>query len=132
MTGLEVSAENVGPVTDVLRAAGVEVNPADLPSRQSETALEIADEAHFFIKAIYIEKTGNTETWAINKDGTSRQKKKILTTIVSLDSGEKLPLGFRFVSKETADNIATTIQKDLKELCMIKQIMDKKLEQDHD
>ena len=48
------------------------------------------------------------------KDGTTRQKKKILT--VKLQNGEELPLGFQHVARETGETISSTVRKKLLEL----------------
>lgn len=54
--------------------------------------------------------------FGIKKDGTIRDKKKILSSSVTLASGEELPLGFTFVAHETGEQIAATIQDQLKEI----------------
>ena len=118
LIGMEVPAEQIGPVMgEALSLAGVDFSPKDLPSRQS--ALNIADECQFLVKQMYAKKLRETGSWGINKDGTSRQKKKILTSNLSLPCGEELNLGFKIVARETAQKICETQKGDLEELELV-------------
>ena len=110
----KVSAENVAPVIkSVLDMVGVFVNEEDLPSRQ--VAVNIVAEGHFLMKLFYADAIEHSSAWGLHKDGTSRQKKKILTSTVTLNTGQQLPLGFRHVARETSDTISSTFRKDLEE-----------------
>ena len=60
-----------------------------------------------------------TGSWGINKDGTSHQKKKILTSTLSLPGGAELNLGFKIVARETAQKICETLKGDLEELELV-------------
>ena len=118
LIGREVPAEQTGPVMGkVLSLAGVDFSPKDLPSIQP--ALNIADECQFPVKQMYAKKLRETYSWGINKDGTSRQKKKILTSTLSLPGGEELNLGFKIVARETAQKICETLTGDLEELELV-------------
>ena len=79
------------------------VNLKQLPSRQ--TVLRISDEAQYLTKAFYGEKMEDSDHFGIKKDGTQRQKVKMLDNSITLPSGDVLPLGFRRVAKEDATSI---------------------------
>ena len=118
LIGMEVPAEQIGPVMgEVLSLADVDFSPNDLPSIQS--ALNIADECQFLVKQMYAKKLRETDSWGINKDGTSRQKKKILTSTLSMPGGEELNLGFKIVAREIAQKIRETLKGDLEELELV-------------
>ena len=118
LIGMEVPAEQIGPVMgEVLSLADVDFSPKDLPSIQS--ALNIADECQFLVKQMYAKKLRETDSWGINKDGTSRQKKKILTSTLSMPGGEELNLGFRILAREIAQKIRETLKGDLEELELV-------------
>ena len=93
---------------------GVFVSEEDLPSRQ--VAVNIVAEGHILMKLFYADAIEHSSAWGLHKDGTSRQKKKILTSTVTLNTGQQLPLGFRHVARETSDTISSTFRKDLEEI----------------
>ncbi|KAK7502607.1 hypothetical protein BaRGS_00006182 [Batillaria attramentaria] len=70
----------------------------------------------------YAEQLQETESWALHKDGTSRQKVKIITTVVTTASGEQLPFGFHQVAKETGERTAESVRRELAELQMVKEL----------
>ncbi|KAL8621575.1 hypothetical protein ACOMHN_026246 [Nucella lapillus] len=117
LVSLEVPTANVGEVIkEVLSAAGIKI--ATLPSRH--TVVQIADEAAFLLSKAFGEKLEEAESWGVNKDGTSRQKKKILTSTLSLANGEEIQLRFKTVARETGERISSSVQEDLEELRMVR------------
>ncbi|XP_070174277.1 uncharacterized protein [Littorina saxatilis] len=114
----EVSSSNVAPVIRaVLRhLVGVDVPLGQLPSKQ--TAVNFSDAAQFLMQVMYKEKIEESSNFGIKKDGTSRDKKKIITSSITLDSGEELPLGYNFVAKETGETIADYVKGRLNEIEM--------------
>ena len=67
------------------------------------------------MKLFYADAIEHSSAWGLHKDGTSRQKKKILTCTMTLNTGQQLPLGFCHVARETSDTISSTFRKDLEE-----------------
>ena len=102
---------------------GIFVSEEDLPSRQ--VAVSIVAEGHFLMKLFYADAIEHSSAWGLHKDGTSRQKKKILTSTVTLNTGQQLPLGCRHAARETGDTISSTVQKDLEEIEQVKNMDDK-------
>ena len=86
----------------------------NLPSRS--TTLRVADEGHYLIKLFYTHRIGQADNLGIKKDGTSRQKIKILDTSLTLDSGDVLPLGYKRTARETAQAITDNTTAELLEL----------------
>lgn len=117
LLGLEVGIEKVSPVISTVaqRLFHTELKPSDLPSRQ--TVLRIADEAHYLAKRYYATLLLEKTNFGIKKDGTSRQKVKILDTSITLPCGEVLPQGFKMVARETAEAITETTKKQISEIC---------------
>ena len=68
------------------------------------------------MKLFYADAIEHSSAWGLHKDGTSRQKKKILTSTMTLNTGQQLPLGFCHVARETSDTISSTFRKDLEEI----------------
>ena len=54
-----------------------------------------------------------------NKDGTSKKKIKILENTVTLSTGQSLPTGYHKTARETAEDISSGVQSELKELSAI-------------
>lgn len=55
----------------------------------------------------------------MSSDGTTRRKKKIVDTAVTLDTGEILSLGFTKVSRETAQVITDVTKNHFNKLAQI-------------
>lgn len=113
----EVSSSNVSPVVQsVLKhMAGIEIDLKQLPSKQ--TVVNISDAAHYLIKSeMYADRLKDCKNFGIKKDGTSRDKKKIVTSSVTLDDGTELPLGYHFVAKETGETVAEVIKDNLQDI----------------
>ena len=68
------------------------------------------------MRRFYIEKLKSASSWGLHKDGTTRQKVKILDTTIRLSDGEVLPLGFTAVSTETSKKIQETSVSALQDL----------------
>ena len=119
LTGLEVANEKVSPVISTVakHLFEKEFNKGDLPS--SKTVQTIVDEGHYVAKAFISEKLSHTDSWGLNRDGTTRKKHKLLDTSITLSSGEAMSLGFTRVSRETAVEINNTTKEHLNELANI-------------
>ena len=119
LTGLEVANEKVSPVISTVakHLFEKEFNKGDLPS--SKTVQTIVDEGHYVAKAFISEKLSHTDSWGLNRDGTTRKKHKLLDTSITLSSGEVMSLGFTRVSRETAVEINNTTKEHLNELANI-------------
>lgn len=89
----------------------------DMPDRK--TIQNINDEGHYIAKRFIASKLGESESWGINKDGTSRRKQKLLDTTVTLSSGDTMSLGFRRVAKEDGVTIAEVTKDHLQELAHV-------------
>ena len=116
LLSLEVAAEKV---PKVIQAVGSHVfkqkfSEAELPSKTS--VQNMADEGHFIAQSYISSRLQNTEYWGIHKDGTSRNKRKLLDTSITLSSGENFSLGFSCVAIETGDAISNTTKSKLTEL----------------
>jgi hypothetical protein len=83
LLGLEVGIEKVPLVIQSVshRMFNFNVNLKQLPSRQ--TVLRISDEAQYLTKAFYGEKMEDSDHFGIKKDGTQRQKVKMLDTSIT-------------------------------------------------
>ena len=110
LLSLEVAAEKV---PKVIQAVGSHVfkqkfSEAELPSKTS--VQNMADEGHFIAQSYISSRLQNTEYWGngIHKYGTSRNKRKLLDTSITLSSGENFSLGFSCVARETGDAISNT------------------------
>ena len=68
----------------------------------------------------------NPHYFGIQKDGTSRNKRKILTTSISTPDGQ-MPLGFSQTARETGIAIAQHVIDQLKELSIISNISEEEL-----
>ena len=116
LLGLEVSTKNVAPVIQsVLKhMAKIEVPLSDLPKKQ--TVVNISDSAQYLLRHMYTDKIEQSTNVGIKKDGTKKQGTKIMTSTITLDTGEDLHLGFQLVARETGASIAERIKDQLKEL----------------
>ena len=117
LVALEVPTQNVGKVMKTVLAAA-EVKTTAPPSRQA--VVHIVDEAAFILSKCFAEKLEGASSWGLHKDGTSRQKRKILTSTLSLANGEEIPLGFKTVARETGERIQQSFREDLQELSAVK------------
>jgi hypothetical protein len=77
------------------------------------------DEGHFLAKTYISEKLDESEHWGLNRDDTSRQKKKLLDTSVTLSNGEIISLGFTLVCHEDAKIINKVTKEHLEELAKL-------------
>ena len=79
----------------------------------------IVDEGQLIYKQYALERMTDTSHYGIIRDGTSRQKVKIVSTAARLDTGEVLPFGFCRVANETAEVIKDTCIRELTEIAEI-------------
>ncbi|KAL3831421.1 hypothetical protein ACJMK2_023172 [Sinanodonta woodiana] len=102
LVGLEVAVEKVSPVIQsVLRhILGKSLDRSDLPNPTTTRA--IVDEGHYIAKTFILEKFNKAENGSLGRDGTTRKKKKIVDTSITLDSGDVISLGLDRVYKENA------------------------------
>ena len=74
------------------------------------------DEGHYLAKTYISERLEKSENWGLQRDGTSRQKKKLFDTSVTLSNGEVVSLGFTRVAHETTKAINQVTKQHLEEL----------------
>jgi hypothetical protein len=72
----------------------------------------MVDEGHYIAKTFIAEKLSETANWGLSHSGTTRRKRKILDSSVTLASGDIMSL----VSRETAVEINNTTKQHLYEL----------------
>ena len=116
LVGLEVAADKVAPVIKSVSKHIFHEQLRDKQLPQRQCVQNIVDESQYLMKVYYNHKLSETSHWGLNKDGTSRHRKKIMDTAIPLDGGDVLPLGFCHVAHETAKTIAETVQSDLNEV----------------
>ena len=128
LASLEVATEKISPAISavVKHLLGHNLQKSDLPNKT--TTQTIVDEGHFLAKTYISEKLENSQHWGINRDGTSRQKKKLLDTSVTLSNGEVISLGFTRVAHETATAINSVTQQHLEELSQVNEAKKKATE----
>ncbi|XP_045159232.2 uncharacterized protein LOC123524811 [Mercenaria mercenaria] len=116
LAALEVATEKVSKVIQCVSSHlhNYSLKNDELPN--STTVQTIVDEGHFIAKTYIAEKLDESSTWGLSRDGTTRKKKKILDTTVTLDDGKVISLGFTQVSRETASAITDVTKSHLKEL----------------
>ena len=61
----------------------------------------------------------NSDHFGWSKDGTSRNKQKILENTITLHNGVILPTWFHNVCRESAEDISDSVKRELKELSAI-------------
>jgi hypothetical protein len=117
LTGLEVANENICAVAKHLFMK--DFSKGKLPS--SKTVQSMVDDGYYVAKAFISEKLAGTSRWRLNRDGTTRNKQKILDTCttITLSSGEVMSLGFTRVSHETAAAVNNTTKEHFSELASI-------------
>jgi hypothetical protein len=89
----------------------------DLPS--STTIQSMVEEGHFIVKTFISEKLATAENWGINHDRTTRRKKKIIDTSITIASNDIYSLGFNTVAHETAEAITNATKTHVTELADI-------------
>lgn len=114
LTKNEVAADKVAPVIKSVAQNIFNCSLEDVPKRQC--VQNIVDEGQLIFKQYAQERMTKTSHYGIIRDGTSRQKVKVLTTGARLDTGEVLPFGFRRVANETAEVIKDTCVMELTEV----------------
>ena len=117
LTSLELAQSKIGPAIKSVAKCLFNCDVHPLPDRK--TIQQINDEGHFIAKRYIAVQLGSSENWGLNKDGTSRKRKKILDTTVTTGNGETMSLGFREVASETGVTIAEVAQEHLKELAFV-------------
>ena len=93
--------------TVIKHLIGENISLNKLPRRQC--VQNVVDEAQYLMKCYYGQRLQDTSHWGLYRDGTSRQKRKIMDTAITLDSGEVLPLGFRTIDMKQ-QKVLRTIQ----------------------
>ena len=61
----------------------------------------------------------SSQHYGWNKDGTSKKKIKIQENTVTLSTGQSLPTGYHKAPRETAEDVSSGVQSELKELSAI-------------
>ena len=61
---------------------------------------------------------------APNGKKEKEKKKKILTSTVTLNTGQQLPLAFYHVARETSETISSTVQKDLQQIQQVRNMVE--------
>ena len=117
LTALELAQSKIGPAIKSVATWLFNCDIQPLPDRK--TIQQINDEGHFIAKKYIATRLEASDNWGLNKDGTSRKRKKILDTTVTIGTGETMSLGFREVASETGNTIAEVAQDHLKELAFV-------------
>ena len=116
LLSLEVAADKVPKVIQAVGANIFKQTFADAVLPCATTVINMADEGHFIAQSYISSRLQCSENWGLHKDGTSRRKRKLLDTSITISSGENFSLGFSCVARETGDAISTTTQRKLTEL----------------
>ncbi|XP_064648481.1 uncharacterized protein LOC135500761 [Lineus longissimus] len=116
LTGLEVANDKVPQVIICVSQyiAGRHLQKADVPN--PSTVRAISDEGQYVAKRFIAEQLKESTNWGLCKDGTTRKKRKILDTSITLSSGDIISLGFTRVAHETGEAIAGTSKDALTEI----------------
>ena len=117
LTALELAQSKIGPAIKAVATWLFNCDVDPLPDRKN--IQQINDEGHFIAKKFIASRLEASDNWGLNKDGTSRKRKKILDTTVTTGTGETMSLGFREVASETGHTIAEVAQDHLKELAFV-------------
>ena len=107
----EVAADKVAPTMKSVAKHIFNYTLEDVPQRQC--VQNIVDEGQLMYLQYAKERLTNTSHYGIRRDGSTRQKVKIMTTAATLDTGEVVPFGFRRVANETAEVIKDTCIQQL-------------------
>ena len=119
LLGLEVAVHKIAEVIKVVgRHVFNKILSNDcLPS--SSTIINISDEGQYLAKLFIADKINATNHFGLSKDGTSRQKVKILENTLTMSDGKMYPMGFHKVARETAEDISNGVKMELAELSAI-------------
>ncbi|KAH3826899.1 uncharacterized protein LOC127832644 [Dreissena polymorpha] len=131
LAGLEVATEKVTPVIEVVAETLFDHKFVSRELPNASTVQTIIDEGHFLAKTFIATKIDKCNNWGLHRDGTSRKRKKIIDTSVTLDSGEVMSLGFTSVSSETAASITNVTQTHLSELSELHGAVNQIVDQDY-
>ncbi|XP_064653012.1 uncharacterized protein LOC135503383 [Lineus longissimus] len=104
----------VGQLKNKLIKARRHLQKADVPN--PSTVRAISDEGQYVAKRFIAEQLKESTNWGLCKDGTTRKKRKILDTSITLSSGDIISLGFTRVAHETGEAIAGTSKDALTEI----------------
>ena len=116
LAALEVATEKVPLVIQTVskHLFSNELEKGDLPNKTSVQSM--IDEGQYLARTFIGTQIKAAKSWGLNRDGTTRQKKKILDTSVTLDSGDVMSLGFTRVAHETAKTIHHVTVRHLEQL----------------
>ncbi|XP_052808198.1 uncharacterized protein LOC128237051 [Mya arenaria] len=117
--GLEVAVEKITPAIQIVakHLFHCNIEASDMPTNSS--VQNIVDEGQFLVKSYIADRIKKSESFGLSRDGTSRQKRKILDTAITLDNGEIVSLGFKRVVSETAAKINDVTKSHFKELAKV-------------
>ncbi|KAL3841605.1 hypothetical protein ACJMK2_019722 [Sinanodonta woodiana] len=120
LAALEVATEKISPAIEVVsrHIFRREIGKSDLPN--STSVQTIVNEGHYLAKAFIAAKLDTVGSWGLNRDGTTRKKKKIVDTSITLESGDVISLGFTRVAHENARTIHDVTKKHITELAQLK------------
>ena len=114
LSSLEVAAAKVAPVIHTVARHLYQEDIKVLPKRQ--VVQNMVDESQFLVKHYYSKVLRSTSHWGLNKDGTSRQKRKIVDTAITTGEGDVLPLGYTMIAHEDSGTIVRNVKNQLDEL----------------
>ena len=118
LVSLEVATDKVSPIIDcvfqTLCNYSLTAHGHRLPRRP--TVVNIVDESQYLMKSYFGHKIQEAHHWGLGRDGTSRNKVKILDTSVTLSNGDILPFGYKSVARETAQAICETSVMEITEV----------------
>ena len=117
LSSLEIAQSKISPTIKSVAKWLFNCKVYPLPDRK--TIQQINDEGHYIAKRYIATTLESAQNWGLNKDGTTRKRKKILDTTVTTDTGETMSLGFREVASETGNTIAEVAQDHLHELTFV-------------
>ena len=117
LSSLEIAQSKISPTIKSVAKWLFNCKVYPLPDRK--TIQQINDEGHYIAKRYIATTLESAQNWGLNKDGTTRKRKKVLDTTVTTDTGETMSLGFREVASETGNTIAEVAQDHLHELTFV-------------
>ena len=110
----EMAVEKISPTIKVVAEHIFKTKLKGLPSHT--TMVNISDEAQYLNKCYTAEMMETPLHFGWNKDGTSKNKKKILETSVTLCTDQVLPTGYHSAARETSETITSGVKAELAEL----------------
>ena len=103
----EIAVEKISPTVKVVAKHNFKTKLKGLPSHT--TMVNISDKAQYLNKCYTAEMMETAHHFGWNKDGTSKNRKKILENSVTLCTGQVLPTGYHPAARQTSETITAGV-----------------------